>query len=595
MSTQSTDSQLPSGGDPVVPQPDFNEQILAAKAQMRGQQDISFALIGGLSSAILGAVVWAAITVVTSYQIGYMAVAVGLLVGFGVRFFGAGVDTIYSVIGAVFALLGCVLGNLLSQVHFIAVAESLTYFDVISLINLSFISTVIAETGSPIDILFYGLAAWEGYKFALRPITEEILVESAAGRLAPLPFARLRGPAVIGLYALLAVGVFVFSRGSSGVKTFYHESGGKSASGEMNHGEKNGFWSFWYENGNLQMTGNFIDSKPDSLWTYYNEEGVLVNTAMFRDGLVHGAKVIYFASGKVSSTETYQYDRKHGATESYYEDGTQSVKGFYKLDRQDSVWEAYFENGKPAWKGSYKDDEKIGPWTEWNDQGIKTAEYDYTDNLNYRLLNTWDNAGKPMVVAGQGTYTSHHDNNRVFETGVVSQGLRTGRWKSYGYNGKLYKEVDYKAGKAYIVNSWSHNGKPLVVNGEGEDENYYLADTALMDAGAVHLGLPVGKWENFSFGTKARISETTYTDGTANGPFTGYFEGGQLNVEGNLKNGKRDGEWKWYYENGNLETSVSYTDGLKAGEQRFLDEDGILERTEVYQAGKLTETRVGGE
>jgi len=595
MSTESTDSQLPTDGEPVAPQPTFDERALAAKAQMRKQQDIFFALIGGLSSAIAGAVVWAAITVVTNYQIGYMAVGVGLLVGFGVRFFGAGVDTTYSVIGAVFALLGCALGNLLSQIHFIAVAESLSYFDVISLLSPSLISTLFAETFSPMDVLFYGLAAWEGFKFAVRPVTDEILADTAGGRLTPLPYAKLRGPAVIGLYMVLAAGGFALSRGSSGVKTFHHESGGKSASGEMNHGERNGFWSFWYENGNLQMTGSFKDNVPDSLWTYYNEEGVLVNTAMFRDGMVHGPKVMYFANGKVSSTETYHYDRKHGMTDSYYEDGTPSMKGFYKLDNQDSVWETYFDNGKLATKGAYKDDEKTGVWTEWNDRGIKTVECEYTDNLHYRTLNTWDSTGKPVIVAGEGKYTSYHANNQVHETGLVSQGQRTGRWKVFGYNGRLYKELDYKAGKQYVVNSWSYDGKPLVVNGEGDDESYYFSDSALMIAGPVHLGLPTGKWENFAFGTKARVGEMTYVEGILSGPTAAYFEGGQLNMEGSLKNGRRDGTWKWYHENGNLETSISYVNGVKEGEQRFLDEDGKPKRTEIYQAGKLVETRIDME
>mgnify|MGYP001342756883 CR=1 FL=1 len=31
-----------------------------------------------------------------------------------------------------------------------------------------------------------------------------------------------------------------------------------------------------------------------------------------------------------------------------------------------------------------------------------------------------------------------------------------------------------------------------------------------------------------------------------------YYENGQLEVEGNRKDGKREGLWKWYYEDGQL-------------------------------------------
>ena len=87
------------------------------RANLRKQQDLVLAVVGGLSAAVLGAIVWAMFTVATNYQIGYMAIAVGLLVGFSVRYFGAGVDKHFGYIGAILALVGCALGNLLSQVN----------------------------------------------------------------------------------------------------------------------------------------------------------------------------------------------------------------------------------------------------------------------------------------------------------------------------------------------------------------------------------------------------------------------------------------------------------------------------------------------
>src|SRR5690348_8928868 len=83
----------------------------ALKKELQKQQDPVYAIVGGLSAALLSAVLWAVITVATKYQIGYMAVGVGLLVGFAVRLFGAGVDQYFGIIGAFFSLLGCLLGN----------------------------------------------------------------------------------------------------------------------------------------------------------------------------------------------------------------------------------------------------------------------------------------------------------------------------------------------------------------------------------------------------------------------------------------------------------------------------------------------------
>ena len=79
--------------------------------QLRGEQNLLIALLAGIAAAVVGTIVWAAITVTTGYQIGYMAIAVGFIVGYAVRL-GNGIDKIFGVLGAALALGGCVLGNL---------------------------------------------------------------------------------------------------------------------------------------------------------------------------------------------------------------------------------------------------------------------------------------------------------------------------------------------------------------------------------------------------------------------------------------------------------------------------------------------------
>ena len=88
---------------------------LAALERVRnGHQSLVGAIIGGLLGAVIGAGAWAGITIATQYQIGFMAIGVGILVGWLVRKLGHGMTPAYGVIGAVFALLGCLAGNLLT-------------------------------------------------------------------------------------------------------------------------------------------------------------------------------------------------------------------------------------------------------------------------------------------------------------------------------------------------------------------------------------------------------------------------------------------------------------------------------------------------
>lgn len=118
-----------------------------------------------------------AITVATGYQIGFMAIAVGALVGLSIRFVGKGVDKIFGISGGIIAVLSCVLGNFFSIIGFIANTEGLGYFETLNVFNYSQLIPIMIETFSGIDLLFYGIAAYEGYKFSFRTFTEKDLYE----------------------------------------------------------------------------------------------------------------------------------------------------------------------------------------------------------------------------------------------------------------------------------------------------------------------------------------------------------------------------------------------------------------------------------
>lgn len=147
-----------------VEQIDVEQQL----EQFRTEQNLPLGILAGLGAAVIGAVVWAAITVATEYQIGYMAIAVGFIVGFAMRTLGKGVDQIYGIIGGVLALFGCVLGNFFSLVGFVAKENNSGYFDTFSLIDFSMVPSVMIDAFSPLDILFYGLAIYQGYKISFR-------------------------------------------------------------------------------------------------------------------------------------------------------------------------------------------------------------------------------------------------------------------------------------------------------------------------------------------------------------------------------------------------------------------------------------------
>lgn len=141
--------------------------------ELRLNQNIVQGILGGLIGAILGAVLWAVITVITDYQIGWMAIGVGFLVGKLVSKLGKGVDAHFGVVGALFALLGCAMGNLFTVLYLVSIEEGIPLLDIIKITDLSIIIELFKLTFQPMDIFFYAIALYEGYKFSILTVKVE--------------------------------------------------------------------------------------------------------------------------------------------------------------------------------------------------------------------------------------------------------------------------------------------------------------------------------------------------------------------------------------------------------------------------------------
>jgi len=117
---------------------------------------------------LVGTTAWVVVTVVTNFQIGYLAVGVGYLVGLAIRNVGRGQDTSFRIGGAGLALLGCVLGNLFTGCYFIAQHNDMTFLAVVGKLTPGIAVNLLGAMFSPMDLLFYFLAAMAGWRYSVR-------------------------------------------------------------------------------------------------------------------------------------------------------------------------------------------------------------------------------------------------------------------------------------------------------------------------------------------------------------------------------------------------------------------------------------------
>jgi hypothetical protein len=145
----------------------------------------------GLGAALVSAVIWMVVVQVTGYEVGIVAVGIGFLVGLAMAST-AGTSRALAPIAAVLSLLGCVLGQALTDAHFVAQGAGVS--------TIFALRHMIADPGGlgwdvfragfgPIDVLFWAIAGVQGFRLTARAVAENRAV-AARPEFVPQEFGR---------------------------------------------------------------------------------------------------------------------------------------------------------------------------------------------------------------------------------------------------------------------------------------------------------------------------------------------------------------------------------------------------------------------
>lgn len=210
------------------------------------------ALIGGLAACVAGSVLWAVVTVVTKTQIGFMAVGMGLLVGFTVRYLGQGGKIAFGIMGALLSLVGCLLGNLLSQVGFYSIENGDSLVDIWTNLDFTIIPAIISESFQPIDGLFYVIALYVGFRFSINK-PEALIIDSTELSHLPPSYPQnkkiLAGAAFCFFFISLATALYLPNRT---ISVYYPSGDVIQRQGSIRWGEAQGLWEYWNPDGTRQ-------------------------------------------------------------------------------------------------------------------------------------------------------------------------------------------------------------------------------------------------------------------------------------------------------------------------------------------------------
>lgn len=142
--------------------------VAKTREELLAEENLPKGVLCAVVACLVGAAAWGLVSVSTGYQIGYMAIGIGFLVGFAMRQ-GRGIRPIFGIIGAALALVSCVLGDYFSIIGYIAKDYDMAYTDVIFSLDFADILPLLIENLASMTLLFYGFAVYEGYKFSFNP------------------------------------------------------------------------------------------------------------------------------------------------------------------------------------------------------------------------------------------------------------------------------------------------------------------------------------------------------------------------------------------------------------------------------------------
>ena len=143
-----------------------DEQAVMEESPVR--ENMLAVLAAGLAAMLAGAVLWAPVTVITHMELGLMAIVVGFVVGLGIQKTRKRPNKNFSILGAVLALIGCLLGNVFSFVAIAVQQSGAPFADTLSHVSAAGLLAVMADNFEAMDLLFYAIAIYEGFKFGSR-------------------------------------------------------------------------------------------------------------------------------------------------------------------------------------------------------------------------------------------------------------------------------------------------------------------------------------------------------------------------------------------------------------------------------------------
>jgi antitoxin component YwqK of YwqJK toxin-antitoxin module len=286
----------------------------------------------------------------------------------------------------------------------------------------------------------------------------------------------------------------------------------------------------------------------------------------------------------------FQDGNLQGESKSYHTNGKLSKRGFFLNGEPIEDYEAYdslgfryhyvkFEYGFPVEEKVWEENElSVRYLFNWEDsiyfEPVDITSSESLDRLiadlglgGYGLQMPY--YGRPTLVNKRGVkfhMTKYYPNDTIARDGDLNRGRKIGCWKYYDYEGEMLYEVDYEDSIIVLNDSIKFKSKGVISDFDAEGNLLYEAFVI-----EKFEKYDCSHTDHYEIRQLYTIWEAYDSLGRMNGYVQNFYDNGEIQSEGNMKDGLPTGVWKFYDPFGKLNKVGEYVMGKRNG--RWLSGD----------------------
>ncbi|MEM8817449.1 MAG: hypothetical protein AAGE85_16620 [Pseudomonadota bacterium] len=139
--------------------------------KLLSEQNFPAAVAVGAAATVLGAAAYTAIVAKWPFAHGFVTAGIGIVIGLSMQFPGRGISMKFDVAAAVYAITGCILGNLSTVITALGRATGDSPIDVLRNNPLSVLAERFLYNVSFVDLIYWFIAVFSAVFLAKRPLS----------------------------------------------------------------------------------------------------------------------------------------------------------------------------------------------------------------------------------------------------------------------------------------------------------------------------------------------------------------------------------------------------------------------------------------